>query len=335
MTAHTRQLVKFLIRISITAGLLIFVFSRIDIQQFWQTVKTARWEFLVAAWGLVLIIFIINSINMRLILKKQGCNVGISTLFGASAIASLYSIVMPGMLSSVVKWYILKKDTGKGSNVLSSMLYNQLVMTFVVITFGLVALIITNPTTIILTNAENRWLLPIVCGILLMVIITVFLLLLNHRTGGKFVKICSFLLRPLPAKIRQKGEKIPEQIAIFQTVGWRFHLATASIFIISNVIGIFFIYVFSARAAHITVPAGIFVWLFAVIYLLEKLPISVANLGVREVTVIGTMALYGVDASSALLMSMIIFSITIFMAIIGAVYQLCWIAPRPEKNKQG
>ncbi len=333
MTTRARQLVKLLIRILITAGLLVFVFSRIDIQQFWQTVKTARWGFLIAVWGLAIIIFVLNSVNMQRILRKQDCNVGILTIFGASAVTFLYSMVMPGMLSTGVKWYILKKDTGKGSNVLSSMLYNQLIMMFVVTVSGLVALIITNPTAI-LTNTKNRWLLPAVCGMLLVVIIIVFLLLLNHRTGGKIVKICGFLLKLLPAKIRQKGEEIPEQIAIFQTVGWRFHFAIASIDIISNVIGIFFIYVLSARAAHITVPVGIFVWLCSVIYLLERLPISVANLGVREVTFVGALALYGVDASSALLMSMIFFTITILMAIIGAFFQLYWAFQRPERTVQ-
>lgn len=328
MTTRARQLIKLLIRILITAGLLVFVFSRIDIQQFWQTVKAARWEFLIAVWGLAIMIFVVSSVNMQRILRKQGCDINIVTIFGASAVAYLYSLVMPGMLSTGVKWYILKKDTGRGSNVFSSMLYNHLVMTFVMTTFGLLALIITNPTAI-LTNAKNRWLLPVVCGVLLVIITAVFLLLLNRRAGGKVVKICGFLLRPLPAKIRRKAEEIPEQIAIFQIVGWRFHLTTASIVVISNVVGTFFIYVLAARAAHIIVPVGIFVWLCAVTFLLERLPISIANLGVREVTFVGALALYGVVAPSALLMSMIIFSITLLMAVIGAFFQLYWAFRRP------
>lgn len=333
MTTRTKQLAKFLIRVIITFGLLVFVFSRIDIQQFWRTVKTARWEFLIAAWGLAIIIFLANSINMQRILKKQDCHVRIFTLFGTTAVTLLYSLVMPGMLSTGVKWYILKKDTGKGSNVFSSMLYNQVMMTFVITISGLIALIITNPIAI-LTDAKNHWLLPVVCGVLLVVIMIVFLLLLNHRTGGKIVRICSFFLRPLPAKIRQKGEEIPEQITIFQTVEWKFHLATVFIVIISSVIGTFFMYVLSAKAAHITAPVGIFIWLCAAVYLLGRLPISVANLGIREVTLVGTLALYGVDAPSALLMSMIIFSITVLMAVIGAFFQLYWALQRPERTVQ-
>jgi len=93
------------------------------------------------------------------------------------------------------------------------------------------------------------------------------------------------------------------------------------------------IYVFAAKAARIDVPIGVFVWQCSVIFLLGRLPVFIADLGVREATLIGTLALYGVDSSSALLMSMIIFSNRILMALIGAAYQLRWSLRRPGKNE--
>jgi hypothetical protein len=50
----------------------------------------------------------------------------------------------------------------------------------------------------------------------------------------------------------------------------------------------------------------------------------VANLGVREITLVGLLGIYGVEKSQALLMSMILFSALVFMAIIGAIYQIYW-----------
>ncbi|MHC4752443.1 MAG: lysylphosphatidylglycerol synthase domain-containing protein, partial [Planctomycetota bacterium] len=161
MTTRTKQLTTLLIRILITTGLLIWVFSRIDLQQFWQTVRTARWQFLIAVWGLTVVIFWIRSINLQLILKKQNCKVNVTTIFGASAVTSLYSMILPGVLSTGAKWYILKKGSGKGSNVLSSMLYNQLSTMVVMTVFGLAALMIANPTSLLIANAENQWLLPV------------------------------------------------------------------------------------------------------------------------------------------------------------------------------
>ena len=60
------------------------------------------------------------------------------------------------------------------------------------------------------------------------------------------------------------------------------------------------------------------------------MPISIANLGVREVTLVQFLAFYNVEPSAALLMSMIFFSGTVFMAIVGAAYQILWTF-HPEK----
>ena len=324
MTTRTKQLTKLLIRILITTGLLLWVFSQIDLEQFRQTIKTARWHFLFAVWVLTVILFWIRSMKMKLILKKQSCTVATATIFGATAVTCLYSMILPGVLSTGVKWYILKKGTGKGSNVLSSMLYNQLSATVVLMVFGLAALMLTNPTSLSQANTENQWLLPVICGILLTAIIVIYLLLLNKRTGGKIVKGIGILLRPLPAKIHQKGREILDQIATFQAAGAGFHLKIVSITIIDTLIGGVIIYYLSAHGTNVIAPLGVFVWLCAVIYVLGRIPISVANLGVREAMLVVLLAPYGVEKPQALLMSMILFSALVVMAIIGAIYQLSW-----------
>ncbi len=324
MTTRNKQLVKLLIRVLITAGLLVWVFSQIDLEQFRQAVKTARWQLLIAVWVLTVIFFWIRSIKMQLILKKQDCKVGVATIFRASAVTSLYSMILPGVLSTGAKWYILTKDSGKGSNVLSSMVYNQMVTMFVMIVFGLAALMITNPVLILKTDMQNRWLLPLICGILLTFIILISLLLLSSRTGGKIIDGFGFLLRPFPVKIRQKGREILDQITTFQAAGAGFHLKIALITTIDTLIGGVIVYVLSAQAANVTAPAGVLVWICAAICVLGRVPISVANLGVREVTLVGLLGIYGVEKSQALLMSMILFSALVFMAIIGATYQIYW-----------
>ena len=332
MTDRTKQFAKLLVRILITTGLLIWVFSKIDLEQFRQTVKTAKWWFLFAVWVLVVIIFWINSIKMRLILKKQDCKVNIATIFGASAVTSLYSMILPVVLSTGAKWYILKKITGKSSSVLSSMVYNQMSIMIVMTVFGLAALMITNPASLLMADTDNHWLLPAVCGILLTAVILISLLLLNSRTGGKIIKALGLLLKPFPAKIHQKAQEILEQLAIFQTAGVGFHITMLFFTIIVNLIGGVLIYFLSAKAANITAPLGVFVWLCAVIYILGRIPISVANLGVREFTLVGLLGIYGVAKSQALLMSMILFSAVILMAAIGAIYQLFWTVSK-KKSK--
>jgi len=315
ITGRNKAIIKLLIRILITVGSLIWVFSRIDLQQIGQAVKNARWGFLIIIWALAIIVFWVRSIKMRFILKRQDCEVKTIKIFGASAVTSLYSLIMPGLLSTGVKWYILKQHTGKGSNVLSSMVYNQATNIVVKVLLGLVAIIVTNP--------GRQWQLPVICGIITAGIIAASVLLLNRRTGEKINAAMKYVLRPFPKMIRSPAERILEQIKVFQTTGWGFHLMIAGVSLSASLVDVV-IYICAARAAGIAVPAAVLVWLSSAVYILGRLPISVANLGVREFTLIEFLALYGVEAPAVLLMSMILFSITVLMAIIGAIYQLCW-----------
>ena len=338
MTTRGKQITKLVIRFLVTTGLLIWVFSQVDLGQFRQAVTKARWPYLIAVWVLTAILFWIRSVKMQLILKKQSCHIDVNTLFGATTITALYSMIIPGMLSTGVKWYILKKSSGKGSNVLSSMIYNQFATMVIMTAFGLVALMISNPTALLMPDARHPWLLPVVCGILLAALLLFVFMLLNNRLGNKINRLLKVPFKPLPAGIRLKCWEILDQIAVFQTVGWRFHLLAALITIIDTLIGGVVTYILAARTANIDAPTFVFVWLCAAIYVIGRLPISVANLGVREVTLVGFLAVYNVEKSAALLMSMILFSALVVMAIVGAAYQVSWalagtkVTPPPEEK---
>ena len=270
--------------------------------------------------------FWIQSMAMQRALSKQGCPVSLVRLFGASSVTALYSLALPGFLSVGVKWYILKKHTGKGSHVLSSMLYNQVMLSAVMTAIGLVGLIVTNPVRVFLPEARRPWIFPVLCAVALMLLISMFVLLLNARTGGVMTRGLTALLKPLPRAVRDKGRTILTQLAVFQTAGPRFHLTVVGLNVLNGALIGLLIYLSAARAAHVTVGFGILIWLCAVVYVLGKLPISVANLGIREVTLVGFLGAYGVAEPAALLMSMALFSAVLFMAALGATYQFVWVA---------
>lgn len=326
MSPRGRQIAKLLIRILITAGLLIWAFSQVDLPEFWQTVKAAKWHFLAAVWVWTAFLFWLRSVKMRLVLKQQDCDVGVGTLFSATCVTALYSMILPGILSTGVKWYILKKSTGRGGTVLSSMFYSQLLTMIIMTVFGLAALMITNPVSLLFPGTQNRWVLPAVCGFLLAMVLLVTLLLLNAGTGGVVIRTLKRSLKPFGATVHHKGQDVLDQIAGFQTASAGFHLGITLLTIADTLVGGVVGYIISAEGANIDAPVGLFVWLCAFIYVLGRLPISIANLGVRESLLVSMLSLYGVDKSAALLMSMILFSRLVVMALVGAAYQISWMA---------
>ena len=316
--------VKLAIRILVTFGLLAWVFSYIDYQTLCRTVRETRIGYLIVLWGISLAFLALRSFRMRLILKQQALDVGTLAIFKISAVTLLYGFVLPGFMSSGVKWYILKKATGKGTNILNGMLYNQLSELIIMSACALIVLIVTNPTSLLFPGAGRLWLLPAVCSIILLALVAVTLFLLNSRTSGYILSILSYMMKVLPSKIRLKGRQALSEVVMLQGAGWRFHVRMALLTFITQVVGTIIVYMLAAKAANINILLTVLIWLPSIIFVLGRIPITIANLGVRELTLVGILAAYDVGRSSALLMSMIVFSSLVIKAIVGAGIMVHW-----------
>lgn len=319
MSDRTKQVLKLAAKFCVAIALLALAFSLMDRESFRKSILAAQWRYLVGVWLATVLFSGLQAYALRIILRQQDCEVGLHALFATTCVTAYYSLFLPGIVSTGVKWYILKRATGKGVNVLSSMVYNQATLSVVMVVAGLAALGLAG-----MPQTGRSAHLLFTCLGLAALVLTLSILALSERTGGPTLRLFLAALRPLPRWIREKGVALLEQIRVFQTAGWRFHLTVALINLIDGLPVGLLIYYLAARAAHVVVPLGALVWLCAVVFVLGKIPITVANLGVREVTVIGLLGLYGVDQSAAFIMSMVMFSGQIFLGLLGAGYQLYW-----------
>ena len=74
-----------------------------------------------------------------------------------------------------------------------------------------------------------------------------------------------------------------------------------------------------AVGESVTFPA--LLWVSLVLFIARLVPITVSNLGVRESIIIYAFAAYGVASGPALLIGLLMFSNTIFIAVTGWIYQ--------------
>jgi len=322
--ANIGKWLKLCLRVLVSLAALAWVLRQVDLSEFKEVVTSARWEFLGILWVFNALLFWGRSFRFQLILRKLNCRVDINTLFGSSAVMALYSMVMPGMLSLAAKWYIIKRATGKGAHVVSAMLYNQLSIMVIMVAFGLLALVISNPLKqSAIDSTQARW-LSLGCVVLFLGIVIIFAALLSRRASKHIDSIADRVLRPLPLAARQKGLLALSQLRVFRTVGLGFHVAVGLLTLITGAIGCGILYLLAAKAANVSVPIMVLIWLQAIVYILGRIPISVANCGVREFALTSLLGIYSIDKPNALLMSAIIFSAHIFLAFIGALYQLSW-----------
>lgn len=324
--------VKLSIRIAVTSGLLLAVFAQVDRKQFWQAIPTARVEYLALLWLSSIAFLALRAAKMKYILQQQSLNVGLFMLFKVSAVTSLYSLILPGLISSGAKWYILKKATGKGTAVFNGMLYNQVSELIVMSASALGILIVTNPSNILIPDAPS-WVLPAVCSVLLFVVLLTTAFLLGKRTNRWMLIGLDKLTRRMPHRMRDKSRQIIREAAIFQSAGWRFHMI-AVLYTLGQVAGSIIVYFFAARAVHLAIPLSVYIWLSSAIFILGRLPITIANLGLRDMTLVSILAAYGLEKSSVLLMSMLLFSTVVVKAAVGAGFQIHWSLTQKEATAE-
>lgn len=73
MVEQHRQILKFIVKRTITAALLTQVPCRIDLAQLGQATRNARWSCLWVVLGPTIVACLILSVKMRMIFQKQGC----------------------------------------------------------------------------------------------------------------------------------------------------------------------------------------------------------------------------------------------------------------------
>jgi hypothetical protein len=185
---------------------------------------------------------------------------------------------------------------------------------------GLAAVMVVTP--------PHRALLRAACIVMIMLLLGFGLLVLHPSAGPRLIRLLGRWLGVLPYVIREPGLKIVEQLAVFQTAGWGLHASALGLSLIANTLVGTIIYKLAACAAGIDVPVAMLFWQCTAIFILGKLPISVAEFGVREATLVGTLAVYGIAPALAVVMSMVIFTNRVLLAAIGVGFQLGWLFGR-------
>jgi len=309
-----KRLLKFLLSLCVSSALLAYVISKVDFEQMRSAFALLRWPLVAVFWLIAIFALWLVALRLCVILKCQKCPIGINTIFRASFIANLYGFILPGGLSQGVKWYVLKKHTGKGAQVLASMFYNQLATNMMTLAVGLIALMIENPLPQVPLPA-------IAAGVL--IVLVIFSVVLASPTFGATVEgwVLSGLVPKLPDWLGKGLKKFFAQLGMFRTVGTAFHLKIFGMCLISRIIGVV-VYVVAAKAANINVPVSVIAWQSSAIYILALLPISLLNIGPRELTLVSTLKIYNISAEYALALSALLFSVRLVQATGGAVCQV-------------
>jgi len=98
---------KFWIGVAVSAGLLVFLFSRIDIGMLWETIKSVDPYYLAITQVLVVFFFWIRAVRWRYLMDPVKAGVPVGSLFSATMIGFMANNVLPARLGEFVRAYSL------------------------------------------------------------------------------------------------------------------------------------------------------------------------------------------------------------------------------------
>jgi len=316
-SSHEKNILKNVIKIAVSVVLVVILYFNIDFDYVMHEIE------IMPSWFLACVLLVtvagmgIEVVKWRVLLK----DVSVVPLIKAYLYGNFFTLALPGQLFGEAA----KMATfGKYTN-----MYDRSIATVVIdkIT-GLVGLMMFGLFGLLFTRAE----LPgALAGIMLAFIAGAFVVLLSMRVEkvrGGFLSLIESL-----RKRTHKLEKFCDSAAgVVMT--WREYLHKPGLLAKSTAYGLLLdavlILQYMMVCRQYGIPASIIdlCWILPMVNVVQALPISLAGIGIRDVSMVAMFAYVGVSADSAMILAIVLLMIIIFQALCGLACILWDIARR-------
>lgn len=306
--------IRTLLKLAFTLLLVGLLVRLAGAQDIISTFADLDWRWVVLMLGSTLLRRYLVSVQLCLTLLKSGLSVTVIRVFLANALAALYSMFLPGNIASAgVKWLDLSAATGKKAAVFNGLVYHRLVMTLLTLALGGAALTFSNPLPY-----ES---LTYLSGIFMIVLTVVFISLYHPKLGVHMETFLRRVSNLLPQRFAKYATSAIDAMQRFHGFTLRDHLTLFAWALLSVTAGILVLYC-GIRAVGLDVSPLDILWISALLVFTAALPLTVANLGIREGFLVLALTPFGVAPAAAVTLGLLVFANNIMFALVGAAYQI-------------
>lgn len=306
--------VRTLLKLVLTAVLLGLLVRIAGARRILNAFEGLIWIWVVAMVGSAQLQRFLVSVQLWLTLRQGGLSVSVFRVFLANSLAALYTIFLPGNIASAgVKWLDLSAATGKKAAVFNALIYHRLVMTLLTLAVGGAALTFSNPLP--------YKLLTYLPGSLLILLTALFVCLYHPRLGARVETLLRRASTALPTRVATYAASALDAMRRFHGFSARDHIRIFAWALLSVAVRILVLYC-AMRAFDLDVSPVHVLWISAFLVFTATLPLTIANLGVREGLLVLALTPFGVAPATAVALGLLMFTNQILAALIGAVYQL-------------
>jgi len=297
-----------ILRLVISVSLIAFLLTTANLGELWSTLKTASILYLVIALLFVFVRVFISAYRWQIMLSPKGIHVPLSSLTCFYFVGNFFNMFLPTVLGGdVVRGYELARYSRHAVDSVATVLMERILGFFALFLICWISLIFG------FRALEGTNILLIVGGVSGAFLLFMSLLF-NTKLTGMILSLTGRIKRwNVEGALKETYKSIRSFTAskkvllnafvislLYQFVG------IVSVFFISQSLGlgVSFVYVL------IAVP---------IICVIMMAPISISGLGVREGAFVLFFTQQGVSIEDALLLSLLFFALTVFLALVGGL----------------
>jgi len=292
----------FFLKLLVGIILLVFLFLKVDLQEFISAFKDVNIFFLFLALISTFLGYVISSYKWKIALLSQAIKIRYTKLIESYAVSMFFGNFLPTSYGGdIVRVYDTAKISKKKVKSLSAVLFDRLVGFFVLLLIGLIASFFL---------IEFLSFSPLILGGMVILLSFFFLSKYKIEEVRFFKKILKFDKKNIIKRLRESifaYKKYPKYI---------FLIFIFSLLLQLNVI--IFNY-FIALGIGLNLPLKYFFFLIPLVNIISILPFSINGLGVREFAYVYLFSLVDIPIHTALFMSLTVFFIRIVSSLPGGI----------------
>lgn len=313
-----RPTLVFLLKFLVSAGLLAFFLTRIDLEGFFHTLASADFALIAVALGVYLLTQALSSVRWMLLSRPLGFETSFKNLIVYYFIGMFFNLFAPSTVGGdVTRVYYLARDSAKvRESPWSRTAANALISVFTDRAIGMLVLIWLGAAGLVLypAYAVPRPLQLLTFALALGFVAAWLLLPLLRRLLPENGHPALSRLRLALRSYRMNWKVLPMAMAVSLLV----HLVQA------------WMHVLLGRALFVEIPWSYALILYPLVGTFAALPVSLNGIGLREGGYLFMLGLIGINSEKAVAFGLLWFMIIAVDSLVGGVAFVLKRSPKPS-----
>jgi len=307
-----RESVLKIVRLAVSAGLIFYLFKRMDLGEVGSHLRGARISFLGLASLMILLMVIANSIRWMVVLKPKGLDLPLPRLFYFYLVGIFFSSFLPTSIGGdFVRIVGIAHQTGRKSDALASVVIERVL--------GLVALLPIAALSLPFILTEVReWKVIGISGGGVVLIIAGFVLLLQRPVASKIFALFDPLFNHFERiRLRQRLERFYEAVVAYSE--HKAEVFTAGLLSLLARFLWVLACMFVAISIDLRVAFAVFLLVVPVVEMVRMIPISLSGIGLREAAFVVLLRQFGVEDSLSFTMAILLYLLFFGFGLAGGI----------------